>query len=274
MDTQKGLVFLSFNILLLVVILSMGCINKSEKEGLTIAGSTTVQPIVTRASEVFSERKPDVKIGVQGGGSGTGIRMVGEGSINIGSSSRELNPEEKSKHPDLVVHTIGVDGIAIVVHPSNPINNLSLEQIKDIFSGKINNYKEVGGPDRRIVLVEREDGSGTRSMFKSFVMNNTDVSERALQKPASGAIRFTVSGNENAIGYLGIGYLDGTIKPVSINGVAPTEENIRTSRYPISRNLYLITKGDSTGLTKEFIDFIMSDEGQQIVKEEGFVRIR
>lgn len=260
--------------LLLVVILSMGCISKSGREELIIAGSTTVQPIVTRASEVFSERNPDIKIGVQGGGSGTGIRMVGEGTINIGSSSRELNPEEKSKHPDLVVHTIGVDGIAIVVHPSNPINNLSLGQIKDIFSGRINNYKEVGGPDRRIVLVEREDGSGTRSMFESFVMNNADVSERALQKPASGAIRFTVSGNENAIGYLGIGYLDGTIKPVSINGVDPTEENIRAIRYPLSRNLYLITKGDSAGLTKKFIDFIMSDEGQQIVKEEGFVGIR
>lgn len=260
--------------LLLVVILSVGCINKSEKKGLTIAGSTTVQPIVIRASEVFSERNPDIKIGAQGGGSGTGIRMVGEGSVNIGSSSRELNPEEKNKHPDLVIHTIGVDGIAVVIHPSNPINNLSLEQIRDIFSGKINNYKEVGGPDKRIVLVEREDGSGTRSMFESFVMNNTDVSTRALQKPASGAIRFTISGNEYAIGYLGIGYLDGTIKPVSINGVAPTEENIRTHHYPISRNLYLITKGDPTGLTKEFIDFIMSDEGQQIVKEEGFVRIR
>lgn len=258
------------------LVLFSGCASKDTGADLVIAGSTTVQPIVTKASEVFAEEHKGVAIGVQGGGSGTGIRMVGEGSVAIGASSRELNSEEKTKHPDLVTSTVGIDCIAIVVHPTNSLGNMSLtiEQIRDIFSGKITNYKELGGPDRTIVLVQREDGSGTRTMFESFVMNNSEVSDGALQKPASGAIRFTVSNNENAIGYVGIGYLDGTITPVAINGALPTEENVRINRYPLARNLYLITKGTPGGLAKEFIGFILSPEGQKIVKEEGFIGIK
>lgn len=263
----------SIILFILGLILFSGCVSKDNND-LTIAGSTTVQPIITKASDVYSAEHPNVRIGVQGGGSGTGIRMVGEGSVGIGASSRELTVEEKRENPDLMTHTIALDCIAIVVHPSNSIKDLSLDQIRDIFSGKITNYKEVGGPDRRIVLVEREDGSGTRSMFESMVMNNTDVSDSALQKPASGAIRFTVSGNPNAIGYVGIGYLDDSIKPVSIKGVLPIEENVKTKAYPLSRNLYLVTKGAPSGLSTEFIDYILSEEGQKIVREEGFIPIR
>lgn len=257
--------------------MSCGCVREGQREELTVAGSTTVQPIITRASEVYSKDRPDARIGVQGGGSGTGIRMVGEGSVAIGASSRELSSEENKAHPDLAAHVVAVDGIAIVVHPSNKLCNMSLsvEQIRDIFSGATKNYKELGGPDREIVIVEREDGSGTRSSFESMVMGGVGVSDAALQKPASGAIRFTVSGNENAIGYVGIGYLDNeTVKPVSVGGVPPTEENIRTKHYPLSRDLYLVTKGGPLGLAKDFIDYLLSDEGQRIVKEEGFARIR
>jgi phosphate transport system substrate-binding protein len=249
-------------------------VNGDGREDLTISGSTTVQPIVTKASEVYSAEHNGKRIGVQGGGSGTGIRMVGEGSVAIGASSRELSKSEKTEHPELVVTPIAIDCIAVVVHPSNNLSSLTIQQIRDIFSGKITNYKELGGPDRPIVLVEREDGSGTRSSFEGFVMNGTDVSDGALQKPASGAIRFTVSSNENAIGYLGIGYLDGkTIISVMVNGVAPTEENVKSKTYPLSRDLYLVTDGKPKGEAKNFIDFILSEEGQQIVKEEGFVSI-
>lgn len=256
--------------------LSAGCVNKDTGADLVIAGSTTVQPIVSKASEAFAEKNKGVAIGVQGGGSGTGIRMVGEGSVAIGASSRELNSEEKEKHPDLVTTAIGIDCIAVVVHPSNSLGNMSLtiEQVRDIFSGRITNYKELNGPDRPIVLVQREDGSGTRSMFESLVMNKSEVSDAALQKPASGAIRFTISNNENAIGYVGIGYLDGTIMPVAINDALPTEENVRADRYPLSRELYLITKGAPSGLAKGFIDFILSPEGQETVKEEGFISVK
>lgn len=257
------------------LVLFTGCAGK-EGADLVIAGSTTVQPIVTRASEVYSKEHPGISIGVEGGGSGTGIRMVGEGSVAVGASSRDLSSDEKSAHPDLVVNTIAIDCIAIVVNPSNNLSNasLTLGEIRDIFSGKITNYKDVGGPDRRIVLVEREDGSGTRSMFESMVMNNTDVSDAALQKPASGAIRFTVSGNDNAIGYLGVGYLDGSVKPVAVDGVMPSEESVRSKRYPLSRDLYLITKGSPSGRAGEFIDYLLSDAGQNIVKEEGFIKLK
>ena len=268
---KAGLVFLALGL-----VLFSGCVSKGNGADLVIAGSTTVQPIVTRASEVYSAEHPTIGIGVEGGGSGTGIRMVSEGSVAIGASSRDLSADEKSKNPDLYTTTIALDCIAIVVNPSNNLSNVSLtlNQIRDIFSGKITNYKELGGPDRRIVLVEREDGSGTRSMFESMVMNNTDVSEAALQKPASGAIRFTVSGNENAIGYVGIGYLDGSIKPVAINGILPSEESVRAKSYPLSRDLYLITNGQPTGLAREFIDYLLSEKGQKIVKEEGFIGIK
>ena len=250
-----------------------GCVGKDSKD-LIISGSTTVQPIVTRASETYSTEHPSVRIGVEGGGSGTGINMVAEGSVGIGASSRELTAQEKTKGPDLVTTTVAIDCIAIVVNPSNTIKDLTLQQVRDIFSGKIKNYKEVGGPDRPIVLVEREDGSGTRSMFESMVMGKTDVSDGALQKPASGAIRFTVAGYENAIGYVGIGYLDDSIKAISLNGSSPDEENVRNKRYPLSRNLYLITKRQPQGISKDFIDYILSPEGQDIVKHEGFIKIK
>jgi phosphate transport system substrate-binding protein len=259
--------------LLTGIALLSGCVRNEGGAGLTIAGSTTVQPIVIRAAEVYPERNSGIEIGVQGGGSGTGIRMVGEGSIDIGASSRELGESELLKHPDLKVHPIAIDCIAIVLHPSNPIKDLSMEQIRDIFTGEIKNFREVGGPDREIVLVIREDGSGTRATFEELVLKDKEISNTALQKPASGAIRFTVAGNENSIGYLGIGYLDETVKAISVNGIQPSEENIRAGKYSISRKLYLITKDEPQGEAKKFIDFILSKEGQEIVEEEGFIGV-
>lgn len=261
-------------LLLITVVLIQGCVNKEGgRESLTISGSTTVQPIVTKAVEVYGVDNPDIRIGVQGGGSGTGIRMVGEGSVDIGASSRELKEAELLKHPDLVVHSVAIDCITIVVHPSNPIKDLSTIEIRDIFTGRITNFRDVGGPDRPIVLAIREDGSGTRSTFEELVMEDAQISNTALQKPASGAIRFTVAGNENTIGYLGIGYLDETVKAISVNGVPPSEENIIEGRYPISRELYLITNGEPRGEAKNFIDFILSEDGQEIVREEGFIGV-
>jgi phosphate transport system substrate-binding protein len=260
------------SMLLLLIIFSSCCVDNDGKAGLTVAGSTTVQPIVTKASEVY-ERETGIKVGVQGGGSGTGIRMVGEGSVDIGASSRELKAEEKIKHPDIKATPVAVDCITVVVHPSNPLTGLSKEQIKKIFAGEVSNFRDVGGPDRRIVVVMREDGSGTRATFEELVMNKENISDANLQKPASGAIRFTVAGNENAIGYLGIGYVDSTVKTVAVDGVPPTEENIRTGEYPLSRRLYLLTLGEPSGETKKFMDFILSDEGQAIVEGEGFIKV-
>ncbi len=271
---MSKIIWLRILFLLCVIALFSGCVEDNKEEGLVIAGSTTVQPIVVKAVEVYGKNNPDLRIGVQGGGSGTGIRMVGKGSVDIGASSRELSTEEHLKNPGLVTHSIAIDCLIITLHPTNPIEDLSTQQITDIFAGKITNFKEVGGPDRRIVLVIREDGSGTRSTFENMVMNNTEVSDTALQKPANGAIRFTIAGNENTIGYLGIGYIDDTVKAISINGIPPSKENIRKGEYLLSRELYLVTDGEPTGETKKFIEFILSDEGQILVEEEGFISMR
>ncbi|MCD6127738.1 MAG: phosphate ABC transporter substrate-binding protein [Methanomicrobia archaeon] len=254
----------------------MGCIGgEKESKTLSLAGSTTVEPIASKAAEVYMEKHPDVKVTVQGGGSGTGIKMVGEGTVDIGNASRKIKDKEKDLYPDLVGTIIAYDGIAIVVHPSNPVENLTKQQLQDIYAGKITNWKEIGGEDREIVVVTRAEGSGTRDTFIELVMNKGKVEEtsRALQKPSNGAVKATVAGNESAIGYIGLGYVDDTVKPVKINNILPSSETVKNGTYPISRALYMYTKGEPSGVTKDFIDFILSDEGQNIVEEVGFIRI-
>jgi len=254
----------------------MGCIGgEKELKTLSLAGSTTVEPIASKAAEVYMEKHPDVKVTVQGGGSGTGIKMVGEGTVDIGNASRKIKDKEKDLYPDLVGTIIAYDGIAIVVHPSNPVENLTKQQLQDIYAGKITNWKEIGGEDREIVVVTRAEGSGTRDTFIELVMNKGKVEEtsRALQKPSNGAVKATVAGNESAIGYIGLGYVDDTVKPVKINNILPSSETVKNGTYPISRALYMYTKGEPSGVTKEFIDFVLSKEGQNIVEEIGYIRL-
>ena len=253
-----------------------GCITSEEvkQERLIVAGSTTVQPIASVVAEAYMKKHSDVLIAVQGGGSGTGVKMVAEGTADIGMSSRELKEKEINTHPDLKAHTIAHDGIAVVVHPSNPLSDLTKEQITDIFSGRIRNFKEMGGDDTETVVVIREEGSGTRATFEKLIMGDVDTAKNALQKPSNGAVKATIAGNENAIGYLGIAYLDESVKAIKMNGIEPSKENIRSGEYPVSRKLYMITKGEAIGLAKKFIDFILSDEGQRIVEDEGFIEVK
>lgn len=254
----------------------MGCISEGNKtQTLSLAGSTTVEPIATRAAEVYMEKHPDIKVTIQGGGSGTGIKMVGEGTADIGNASRDIKPEEKDRYPDLVGTVIAYDGIAIVVHPSNPVTNLTMEQLQDIYAGKIRNWKEIGGEDMEIVVITRAEGSGTRDTFIELIMNKGKVEETSsvLQKPSNGAVKATVAGNENAIGYIGLGYIDSSVKAIKIDGVTPSSATVKGGTYPISRSLYMYTKGTPSELAKGFIDFILSSEGQDIVEEIGFIRI-
>lgn len=275
MKTKKhnGFVILAFTTLLLLA----GCMEGQQtrqKESLSIAGSTTVQPIAAKAAEEYMAENPTVSVSVTGGGSGTGIKMVSEGSTDIGTSSRELT-EEEIKNGGLVVYPIAADGIAIIVNPSNTISDLTREQTKDIFSGKIKNYKEIGGPDREIVVIIRESGAGTRSSFEEMIMDKgkTPNAQNAEQQSSNGAVKASVAANPNAIGYVGAGYVDDTVKAVKVEGIAPTKDAIKSAKYPISRKLYMITKGEASGKTKDFIDYILSEKGQRIVEKEGFVRI-
>ena len=253
-----------------ILILFSNCV---ERKVIKIAGSTTVQPISLRAADAFMKKHPDVVVFIQAGGSGRGISMVGEGMIDIGASSRDLKNEELKKYPSLKAHIIAKDAMAIIVNPKNPVDNLTLEQLRDIFSGKIKNWKEVGGKDARIVVVIREEGSGTRATFEKLVMRGVKVREDALQEPSNGAVRATIAKNENAIGYIGIGYVDEKVKIVRVDGVYPNMETIRSGKYKIVRNLYYVTNGEPSGIVKEFIDFVKSEEGQKIVEEEGFIRV-
>ncbi len=262
-----------FIVLVLTTAVILGCINTENKKTLRIAGSTTLQPIISAAAEEYMKKHPDVLIYVQGGGSGTGIRRVSEESVEIGMSSREIKEKEYKKTPELKKYAIALDGIAIVVNPDNPLGDLTKEQVKAIFSGKIRNFKDIGGDTREIVVVVRESGSGTRAVFDELIMNGEELTDNALQKPSNGAVKATIATNKNAIGYIGLGYVDESVKALKINGVDANTDNVRNGKYTISRKLYLITKGDADGIAKEFIEFMLSEEGQRIVEEKGFVRI-
>ncbi len=240
------------------------------------AGSTTVQPLAEKLAEAFMARHPKVEIIVQGGGSSVGVKSAGEGTVDVGAASREVKDSEKEKYPDLVVHTIAYDGIAIVVHPEVPIDGLTMEQVRDIFAGKIANWKEVGGPDKPIVVVSREEGSGTRACFEELVMGKDGplITEKAILQPSNGAVRTTVATTPYSIGYLSFGFLDPSIKGLALDGVKPTVENVVAGKYPVVRPLNLLTKGKPTGVVKAWLDFILCEEGQKIVVEEGYIAVR
>jgi phosphate transport system substrate-binding protein len=236
---------------------------------LQIAGSTTVQPLAQALAEVFTAQNPGVEIDVQGGGSSVGVKSAAEGTTPIGNASRALKDSEKEEYPDLIAHTIARDGIAIVVHPDVPVDGLRLDEARQIFAGEISNWSEVGGPDEIIIVVSREEGSGTRGAFEEMVMGEEAlIVDTALLQPSNGAVKTTVSTTPLSIGYVSFGYLDGSVKPLAIEGVEPTVANAQSDEYPVVRPLNMVTKGEPTGLAKAFLDFIFSDEGQAIVAEE------
>jgi phosphate transport system substrate-binding protein len=275
---MKNKKIIGIGISMLILVSFLGCIggeDSEEEKALSLAGSTTVEPIATQAAEAFMAKYTDTKVTIQGGGSGTGIKMVGEGTVDIGNASRPIKDSEKELYPDLVGTVVAYDGIAIVDHPSNRVSNLSMEQLQDIYAGKITNWNELGGEDKQIVVVTRAEGSGTRDTFIELVMEDGDLEETSavLQKPSNGAVKATVAGNENAIGYIGLGYVDDSVKPVSINNITPSSATISDGTYPISRSLFMYTEGTPTGLVKDFLDFVLSSEGQEIVEEIGFIRV-
>lgn len=234
---------------------------------LTIAGSTSVQPFSEVLAEKFMALNKGVQISVQGGGSSVGIEAAVSGAANIGASSRALKDEEKSK--GLVDTKIALDGIAIVVHPSNTVTNLKTEDVMNIYLGNIKNWKEVGGPDAPITIVSREEGSGTRDAFTDLVMKKKDIVKTAIVQNSTGAVRTTVAGDKNAIGYVSMASLAQEVRALSIDGVAANEANVKAGTYKIQRPFIYVTKGAPEGLAKAFIDFVLSAEGQKLIVEEG-----
>jgi phosphate transport system substrate-binding protein len=294
---------LVFSVVVLIVVLLAGCsaptpmpkaltnpplplptATTSQAAGLrgalTVAGSTTVQPLAEKMAEAFSAINPDVEITVQGGGTGVGVKSAGEGTVDIGTASRELKQEEKDTYKDLTAYTIAKDGIAMIVNPGVKVDGLTKAQVRDIFAGTIVNWKDVGGPDKPIIVVSREEGSGTRDAFQTMVMgtdaagNAVPIVGTAILQNSNGAIRTTVAETPFSIAYLSFGYLDSSVKTLAIDGVAATEANALNGTYPVVRPLLLLTKGEAAGLAKAWIDYILSPAGQQIVTEQGYLAIK
>ncbi len=256
----------------------------TEKKGLIkVAGSTTLLPIAVRAAETFSSKNSRVIINA--GGSGVGIQGVGTGRIDIGLASRQLTPEEKKRfsHSNLKVQRIGRDAVACALSSEiyhSGVRALSREQIRDIYLGKITNWKALGGPDRKIIVIDKERHRGTRHVFMHYVFGDEHARAPAarLVTGSNNEEQAKIAQSDSAIGMLSVAWLNDDVVGVGLREgdriIQPTLENIRTGAFPISRNLNLITSGDPTGPTKDFIDYLLSPEGQRIVAASGYVPIR
>lgn len=247
--------------------------NNTDNGTLTIAGSTSVQPFSDVLAEKFMNQNSDVRINVQGGGSSQGVTAVLSSVADIGAVSRNLKEEEKNKG-DLVTTKLAIDGVAIVVHPSNITKGLTLDEVRDIYLGKIKNWKELGGEDVPITVVSREEGSGTREAFTKIVMNKEDIKPDVLIQNANGAVRSTVAGDKNSIAYLSLAYVDSTVKALDIDGVAANVKNVQSGEYKLQRPFLYITNGQPSGLAKAYLDFVLSEEGQDIVEQEGAISVK
>lgn len=260
------------------------------KGSIQIKGSDTMVNLGQAWAEEFSKKNPGVNAAVTGGGSGTGISALISGTADIAISSRIMKEKEinKAKQNGIEPYEIkaALDGLAVIAHPLNPVSALTIEQLADIFTGKIRNWKEVGGNNLPIVILSREVNSGTHVYFKEHVLRKgnekgpEEFSPMALLMPSSQAIADEVSQNPNAIGYYGMGYISPRQKVIAVAkdkespSVAPTLENVKDNSYPISRPLLMYTKGKPEGIVKAFIDFTLSPEGQEIVKKTDFVPIK
>ena len=247
----------------------------ADNATVTLSGSTTVQPLAEKLAEAFMTENTGLQIDVQGGGSSVGVKAAGQGTSDIGMASREIKESELAEFPNLKIFVIARDGIAIVAHPDVPVSDLTVEQVRDIFSGKITNWKDFGGDDQNIIVVSREEGSGTRAAFEEMVMGEDAlIAASAILQASNGAIRTTVSTTPYSIAYLSFGYLDDTVKSISIDGIAATEPNAADGSYPIVRPLNMLTNGEPAGMVKAFLDFILSEAGQKLVVEDGYIPVK
>lgn len=243
---------------------------------IVLDGSTTVGPIAKAFAEYYMGKHPDVNVTVSESGSGNGAKAIINGTADIGNLSRRMSEDEinaaKDKGIDVVEHVIAMDGIAIVVHPSNPIQRLTKDELKQIYIGEITNWKEFGGPDKKIVVISRDTNSGTYESFQQLVTKSDRVTEKAEYVGSNGAVRQRVLTTEGAIGYIGLAFMEGA-KALEINGVAPSQETVNNKTYPISRPLFMYTNGQPKegAPVSDFLNLYKTDDGKKIISEQGFV---
>lgn len=244
-------------------------------DSVVIKGSTTVLPVAQGTLEAFMKANPDVQMSLSGGGSGEGIKALIDKTTDIATSSREIKDKEielaKSKGINPVAHVVAFDAIIPVVHPKNKVSNLTIDQLSQIYQGNITNWKEVGGDDLKIVVISRDSSSGTFESWDHFVMKKAKVTHRAQMLASNGALVTAVSKNRYAIAYLGIGYVNKSVKPLQVKGVTASIQTAMSKEYPFSRELYMYTNGEPQGQTAKYISFVKSADGQKIVAREGFV---
>jgi len=246
-------------------IIFFGC--GKGKISVTLAGSTAFQPFAEKIADEYMKTNPNVTITVQGGGSAVGIQSANSGAAQIGMADLVILPEEAKSLTSIVV---AQDGIALVVNPKNKVENLSIEQLRNIFNGKIINWKEVGGIDALITVVSREAGSGTRSSFEKIITGITLTNNAVIQN-SNGTIRETVANDENSIGYISHGILNEKVKALKIDNVECTSESIIAQKYTLVRPIFLLTKGAPEGEAKKFIEYILTPEIQSMIKKDGLL---
>jgi phosphate transport system substrate-binding protein len=251
----------------------------SATEEIVISGSTTVLPIMQKAGEAFMSANPGISLAISGGGSGNGIKALNEGLCHVAMSSRDIKSSEleqgSARNVKAVRTAIAVDALVPVVHPENPVSGLSAEQLRDIYTGKIRNWKELGGLDENIVLISRDSSSGTFETWETMIMMNEKVVPSALLQASNGAVVQIVAKNRKAIGYIGFGYLDASLKKLSVNNVEANTETALSNTWPIARELYVFTDGAPAGGVKKLVDYLLDPQkGQQAVKETGYIPLQ
>jgi phosphate transport system substrate-binding protein len=235
-----------------------------------IAGGTAHIPVLKEVAKQVMKENEKITITIAGGGSGVGVQQVGLGLVDIGTTGRDLSSNEKVKFK-LQSYAFAIDGIAVVVHPSNPIRNLTTEQLKEIFFGSVDNWKRLGGADCPIHVFGRDDASGTREVFDQAVLGEGFEVADMVIVPSNGAMRRAVAMDKSAIGYLSIGFVDESVKSVSLNGVQPSQENALKGTYPVCRKLYMHTWRYPDQLTQRFVDYVMGPKVAPIIRKHGYI---
>lgn len=244
---------------------------------ITCSGSTTVLPIAQATAEAFMDKYPQINISVRGGGSGVGIAALQNGTVHIANSSRKIKSKElsaaKASGIDPRGYAVANDGIAMVLHPSNKVKALTTAQIKDIYTGKVKNWQQLGGDKIPIVIISRDVASGTFEVFNEKALGGAKVDPSAQMLASNNAVVSTVADTPGGIAYAGLGYVNDEVKVVTVNGIMPSMKTIKDGSYPLSRKLYMYTDGKASGNVASYIGFIQGPEGQKIVEQNGFIRI-
>lgn len=270
---------LSIMLSMLLIVGANMLLGAGENEKIVVDGSTTVGPIAKAFAEYYMSNNPGVNITVSESGSGNGAKALINGSCQVATMSRLLkqNEYEAAVHSEVlpVPHVVAFDGIALIVHPGNPVKGLTMDQVKNMYLGKFKSWKEVGGPDAPIIIISRDTNSGTYETFETKVLKGEKIAKNCEYVGSSGAIRGRVQSTPGAIGYVGIGFIDNSVKALEINGVYPSVGAVKKGTYPISRPLYMVTKDYPTLGTKlfEFVNLYLTRKGQEIVTDIGFIPV-